>query len=188
MLRGNGFGHGVQCVALFTADDLAAGMVLPRCQQQQTTLRTSIESLSDGLVQLGEAVLHEVYQRVTMLVGRVGDLLLCLGDEGSDEDGPALRSLLALAGEGLSLIVRPATPAVDGHQGPLQQGEVADGVEVVAGNVDAAVDGEIRAVSAFQQQAAWVVSHVGYHVLQLLPPGEDAVVVTLGEEPQVARR
>ena len=108
--------------------------------------------------------------------------LLRFGDEGSDKYSAACGGRAAVVGICGGLLLCPTSATMDGQQRASKQVEVPDGVERHARNSYAAVDDEVLAALLFDEQAAWVIAHVGYDVLQLVSAGEDAVVVSALEE------
>lgn len=117
-----------------------------------------------------------------LFLGVMGNGLFGFGDESSDEDGAGLCCRKTTVMVVLFFGCSSVSAAVNGKHGCSQQGEVAYGVEGVAGDVDAAVKCKVWTLSPLDDEATWVVTDIGYHVLQLFVAAEDTVVVALGKE------
>lgn len=179
---GEGLRHAVQLHALAAVDGSAVVVVGPWGKLEQSTTGTGVEGSSYRLVKFREAILHEVNEWTLLFMCLMGYGLLRFGDEGSDEYRTACGGRAAVVSICGGLLLCPASATVDGQQRVPQKVEVSDGVEWYARNVYAAVDDEVLAALLLDEQAAWVIAHVGHDVWQLAAAGENAVVVSALEE------
>ena len=102
-------------------------LVLPRGDEEQTTVGAGVDAVGGGVVHLCEAVIDDENHGETMIRGRVDDGLLALGDAGRDEDG-AVGGLFEAAAFLLLKARRVLAVADDGQQPPCEEGAVAVGV------------------------------------------------------------
>ena len=157
-------------------------MVGPWGKLEQSTTGAGVEGTSYRLVKFGESILHEVNEWTLLFMCLMGYDLLRFGDEGSDEYRAACGGRAAVVSICGGLLLCPASATVEGQQRVPQKVEVSDGVEWHARNSYAAVDDEVLAALLLDEQAAWVIAHVGHDVWQLAAAGENAVVVSALEE------